>query len=114
MGYYSKFSLTISGANNQPDHTLESSEIMEDLRDSVDEARYALAKNGDSSGEETKWHDAEKELRDFSKKYPTALFKLEVEGEETGDLWHLYVLNGKAQKCKAQIVYPEYDSAKLA
>lgn len=114
MGYYSRFKLTISGINGQPDYSIEEHEIIEDLRDSVDYARTALSKSGNGSGEECTWYDAEKDLTAFSRKYPTALFKLEVEGEEAPDFWHLYVLNGKSKRLKGEVVYPPFDPAALA
>lgn len=91
---------------NTPEDTIA------DLRDTNEEAKYALDNDG-SSTQETKWYDWEKDMREFSKKYPTALFTLSGKGEEAGDIWKAYFINGKAQIAKARIVIDEFDPKKL-
>lgn len=86
--------------------------ILEDLRDSNEEAAYALEEDG-SPSDAVKWYDHRKDLGLFSKKYPNWLFKLEGEGEESGDLWIEYFHDGKMQVAKAQIIYEEFNMAKL-
>lgn len=88
-------------------------DIIADLQDTCDEAKYALDKDGNSV-QEAKWYYWEKDMREFSKKYPSALFTLSGEGGETGDIWKAYFINGKAQIAKARIVIDEFDPKKLA
>jgi hypothetical protein len=63
--------------------------------------------------ESCKWYDYEKDMKAVSKKYPTTIFILEGEGEESGDIWKAYFLDGKMQKCKAKIIFDEFDESKL-
>ncbi len=60
-----------------------------------------------------KWYDHEADMREYSKKHPNTLFKLIGDGEEKGDMWHEYYLNGKMQRINAKIVFDEFDKSKL-
>lgn len=97
MGYYTKYTLYAK------------SEIIEDLCSENDNAAYALLDE-----QESKWYDHERELREFSKKYPDELFILEGHGEEQGDDWKKYFRNGLMQMCKGEIVYEEFKPQNLA
>lgn len=65
------------------------------------------------SGEPRKWYDSTEDMQRMSTKFKDVLFKLHGEGEDSGDLWNEYHLNGKYQYCQAEMVYPEYDFNKL-
>lgn len=56
----------------------------------------------------TKWYESEDDMRKVSLQFPEYLFILRGEGEESGDLWVEYYLNGKTVHHQAQIVYPEF------
>lgn len=103
MGYYTNFTLEI----NVSDET-----IIPQFREECDDASYALDDGGDCS-DSSKWYDCESDLKTFSVKHPEVLFTLSGEGEETGDLWILYVKNGKSQHCQAIITYPAFDESLL-
>ena len=61
-----------------------------------------------------KWYDHQKDMLNFSRKYPDILFILSGEGEESGDMWRAYFKNGKMQFVKAKIVYDDFDENKLS
>lgn len=71
---------------------------------------YALCLDSD---EETKWYENEDEMLELSQEFPDVLFKLHGEGEESGDIWDKYFMNGKMQYCPAEIHIPEFDRNKL-
>jgi hypothetical protein len=62
---------------------------------------------------ECKWYEHEDDMRRFSKLYPHILFELSGEGEESGDLWKKYFLNGKMQYCKVKMEFEPFDESKL-
>jgi hypothetical protein len=86
--------------------------IIEKFRDKYEYASYALRKDG-STNEPCKWYEHDDELKEFSKNYPNWLFTLEGKGEEAGDLWKKYFVNGKMQEAQAKIIFDEFDPAKL-
>ena len=99
MGYYTNFSLEIiSGDDFTIDHEKEISEL----------ADYRTCFDG-----EIKWYHHDEHMRQYSLKHPNTLFKLSGIGEENGDIWHEYYLNGKQQRCQAKIIYDEFDESKL-
>lgn len=65
MGYYTKYTLYVK------------MDIFEHLTEENENASYAL-----NTDEGVKWYDHERELREFSKKYPDELFVLEGHGEK--------------------------------
>lgn len=87
--------------------------IIEKFLETSADAKYAMTKDGETN-DSCKWYNHEKELRQFSTKYPRWLFTLEGKGEESGDLWKKYFVNGKMQSAKAKIVFDEFDSSKLS
>lgn len=66
---------------------------------------FAVGDDGDF-GDSCKWYDHEKDMVEFSKKFPLVIFHLHGEGEKAGDLWDAYFRNGKKQICKAKIIIP--------
>lgn len=103
MWYYTNFRLDI-----QPYDAW----IIEDLRDNVESADYALDVSGDTY-HSCIWYDHEEDLKNFSLLYPDTLFMLTGEGEENKDLWKLYVKNGKSKKVKAIISFPPVNPSDL-
>ena len=103
MGYYTHHTLEVPYENEG---------LISVFREECEGAVYAIDDNGYCE-ESTKWYDHEKDLRKFSKKHPDVIFTLKGEGEESGDLWVEYYKAGKMQRCKAKIVYDDYDDSEL-
>lgn len=76
---------------------------------------YALSQtlHNSSFGERCKWYEHQQDMRDMSKKFPKVLFILQGEGEEAGDVWKEYYLNGKMQRAQAQLIFEEFNESKL-
>ena len=98
MGYYTSFSLEVD----------QNQEVIQKFREENDYASNAFDENGDTE-ESCKWYSHEEEIINFSKKHPNILFTLSGEGEESGDIWKMYVKNGVAQRAKAQVVIADVD-----
>jgi hypothetical protein len=64
--------------------------------------RYAL-----EDGDGVKWYDHHEELIDVSKHYNDIIFILDGEGEETGDIWRKFYLNGRHHIWTVDIKRPE-------
>lgn len=86
--------------------------IMKQLREEVENAGYAMEEDG-GAAQEMKWYDYKTDIAEFTKKYPDWLFTLQGEGEESGDLWKCYFVNGKVQVSVPRIVYDEFDPTQL-
>ena len=86
--------------------------IIAEFVSSYEYAGYALNKKGNTS-EPCSWYDHDEQLAEFSKKYPNWLFVLSGKGEEAGDIWKNYYLNGQVQKAVARITFDEFDEKKL-
>lgn len=98
MGYTTKFTL----------HVEDDSQDWEELvgKHSEYESTWIFE-------DEVKWYSHEEDMRSFSKLHPTILFQLSGEGEDSGDIWTEYYLNGKMQRCEAKITYDPFDETKL-
>ena len=107
MGYYTTYSLRIIETTEENNW-----EIIPKFRKEYDSAKYAINDMGDALGE-TKWYDSTIDLINFSEKHPTILFCLDGTGEESEDIWRLYVKNGKSQYIKAELVFEEFNEEKL-
>lgn len=110
MGYSTDYNLTIKDPRTNevlpPGFAVS---VIAALRDSNCEAQYALNEYGKCSGNDSRWYNHFQDLKDFSKKYTSFLFELTGEGEESGDIWREYFVNGKAQVCKAVLTFPEFN-----
>ena len=110
MGYYTSYNLEVTSLECQG-HT-DSANLIHQLREQNENAAYAFDEHGDAE-ESTKWYDHDADLIEFSKGKMDALFVLEGTGEEAGDLWKTYYLNGQKQTCQAIITFDEFDVTKL-
>jgi hypothetical protein len=116
MGYYTNFSLKVhlliggKVADLVDDAPLEA--VIKDLRARNENAAFALDDNGFTE-ERCKWYDYAVDMGLFSLKYPNILFTLSGEGEESGDIWKAYFLNGKMQLAKAEVQIAPFDPEKL-
>jgi len=110
MGYYTTYNLDIQDTefNTHP----RMGHLIQTLREQNENAAYAFDEHGGAE-ESTKWYDHDTDLIEFSKGKMDALFVLEATGEEAGDLWRTYYLNGQKQICKAKITFDEFDVTKL-
>ena len=107
MGYYTSFVLTVRDATPE-----ESAEI-EKLVSNEDGMCFMERWGEDIYTAYTTWYDYDEDMLALSKQYPTVLFELYGDGEETEDIWYNYYKNGMKQRCPAKITFDPYDEAKL-
>ena len=90
------------------------SEILSQVQKSdFDEMFCTLDEQGHTK-DSLKWYDHEDDLIKLSLLFPDIVFDLYGEGDESGDIWHKYFLNGKVQRCFAKIIFDEFDVEKLS
>lgn len=110
MGYYTQYGLDIIQA---PGYSRdEANNLIRQFRKESEGAHYAIDDDG-RCDESCKWYDHEKDLKAFSLKHPNVLFKLEGTGEDSGDVWELYMQAGHSKLCKAKLVFEKFDHSKL-
>lgn len=97
MGYYTRYSLEI----------IEGNDYITDYKKEISKL------SGFSFVDSCTWYDHDKDMIEYSKKYPNVVFCLSGEGQDTGDLWKSYYKNGLVQRCKAKIVYDNYNESQL-
>lgn len=125
MGYLTRFDLTVQdtdhqmiGGKEQISHDLNQGryvvleDVIDELRARSNGARFSLDEWGDAL-EESKWYDHETDMKVISAKYPSVLFTLKGEGEESGDLWIKYFLDGRMQTAQAEVTFESFDASKL-
>lgn len=120
MGYDTVYSLKLKSLNKKVRINDKAKEaIIERLTGSDFEgseyskdAWYALDAYGDCS-DALHWYNAVDEIAVFSKLYPEILFTLHGEGDNNGDLWNVYIVNGLIQDAPAKPIYPKFDPLKL-
>jgi hypothetical protein len=67
----------------------------------------------DQRWDSVKWYDHETEMKAISLTYPGVLFTMKGEGEEAGDIWTKYFIDGKMQVSRAEIKIDGFDPGKL-
>ena len=90
MGYLTAYRLKIEC----PDGLDHQDIIIAELRQSNENAAYALNEKGDSL-HVSKWYDASNDINNLSKQYPSHTFTLYGEGEERDDYWYGVYCNGE-------------------
>lgn len=102
MGYNTSFILECSDENVMNEFSKHKEELI----------NFLTFSNGKLRGT-WKWYDHEYDMRSLSERYPGVIFTLHGAGEESGDLWRKYFLNGKMQEVPARIEYDCFDTSKL-
>ena len=87
----------------KPNTTVALDDVVGSYIEEHEEMHYALEQDG-STNQSCKWYDHAKDLEVMSCEIPGVLFHLKGEGEEAGDIWDLFALDGKVQKHQAKIV----------
>lgn len=102
MGYDTRYKLTVN--SGQPVALGIFGKTIEEFRKAYEYADLALDDFGDPE-EPCTWYTHEAELVAFSRLHPGYVFTLHGEGEDSGDIWKLYVKNGEATKSEARVEF---------
>lgn len=107
MGYYTTFGLSVRNGEVTEEMQTKLKEIQPDYF-----SDYGL-EDLLEGWYNAKWYDWEEDLIELSKTFPTEVFELSGDGEESGDMWRAYFKNGKVQIERAEIRIGDYDETKL-
>lgn len=106
MGYYTSYDLTV--------YTPEDDGRLQEYRgDENFKSIVASILDFTPFYDSCKWYDHENDMKIISKKFPNHVFQLHGEGEESGDIWQKWFVNGKVQTCHAKIVFDPFDPTQL-
>lgn len=100
MGYETRYELDWSPWSSETD-----SAVAKHIGSS-DAMSYALRLDG-GTRLRCKWYSHIRDIASLSEKCPGVTFHLSGEGEDAGDVWDAYALDGKTQKHKAKIIRVE-------
>ena len=122
MGNYTDYDLTLSvfkesnhicgheyNSSFCPECGLKANMTIEDLEEHIKTKEFDFY----NFEESCKWYDAKDDVKEVSKKYPNIIFQLDGDGEESGDIWRIYFLNGKYQNCEIKTTYEPFDVNKV-
>lgn len=87
MGYNTRYELQTIPANEQKH---------------VHEIIVGMCDGYDPFGDECKWYEHEKDVKSASTVAPNVIIQISGDGEEQGDEWVLYALNGETMKHKRE------------
>jgi hypothetical protein len=110
MGYYTQFSFEYEPWKNCSDE--EYKRFEEYIQEKNIDGGYASLSEVDE-WDSCKWYEHTSEMKAISAKFPHVLMILGGKGEEPGDIWKKYYLNGKVQIALAEIVIPAFSEKLL-
>ena len=135
MGYYTEYTLVIDNSQVKDEVEKKKQSEIEEIQQSniSDELKMRLIKDVEKTyrtsiatqsdvidfltydpfDDECKWYEHTEDMRKISEKYQNVIFSLYGNGEEDGDMWVNYFMNGKVQTEQAVITYADFDPKKL-
>jgi hypothetical protein len=135
MGYYTEYSLHIDNSQVKDEvDKKKQSEIQEIQQSNIsDELKNRLIGDIEKTyqtsvvtlndvighltynpfDDKCKWYEHTDDMIMVSMKYPKVIFSLYGNGEENGDMWVEYFMNGNVQTERAVITYADFDPEKL-
>jgi hypothetical protein len=110
MGYSTRFELQYDFSQSDQ---VELDRLIEDMNSGKTFGSHELSLDF-SDWESMKWYDYDNDMKELSREYPNVMLVLSGEGEEPGDLWRAWYMNGDSVEVQAVITYPEPDFTKFS
>lgn len=108
MGYYTSYSITIKNVDEFPENVYH-----DILKVSTYGEDDVMLSHSSIDTAPIKWYDAIEDMIEISKKYPSYIFEIYGDGEESDDYWKQYIQNGKTQNANLRFIWDEFDENKL-
>lgn len=74
---------------------------------------WEVLQNVATPDDETRWYEHKRDMLALSKQHPFTIFVLDGEGEEQGDVWRMFFLDGRSHTWKQPVVEPPELSAEI-
>lgn len=110
MGYYTNYKMIVLDENGRDTDSAENP-VFEDKDLYGSEVSVQQIIEGDLDA--CKWYDHDKDMIEYSKRFPDFVFILDGEGEESGDIWRKFYKNGKSYEWKLEYALPDFDPNNL-
>lgn len=102
MGYYTRFALK---EPTYRDGKPLSDDLLEQICNEVPSGySFTIGELLDDALDDMKWYECLEDMARLSVKYQNVLFTLSGRGEESGDIWAAYFMNGESCIKRAEIV----------
>ena len=119
MPYYTNF--TIAARNYPPSNSSNAvitDELAEKIKRELEEISgydfYGSFTEGELyTGDSISWYACDQDMHELSCRYPGVLFTVYGDGEESGDLWYTYLLNGQVQHDPVRLEFDGFQHHKL-
>lgn len=95
----------------QPDRLTKAIDFVD--QDTGEFCGYPLREALDQETDSWKWYEYERDMLKLSSQHPGVLFTLHGDGEESGDLWIHYFLDGRGYRENLVITFPPFDPERL-
>jgi hypothetical protein len=110
MGYLSNFYIKFENLNEFSEE--EQEEILDEIVGNIDFIENYLSddefyNNSEITAYQLKWYEYEDDLIKISERFPELKFKVDVYGENDGDIVRIYFYNGECQREKGIIGFRE-------
>lgn len=111
MGYYTKFELNVIAKNREARDQMDTLHV--DAGATIIDY-LSVADLLEGNADATKWYSWEKDMQEFSKKYPLLIFQLDGVGQEGEfDIWRAFFKNGKSFTQEAELKFEKPDFSRL-
>ena len=111
MGYFTRYSLQLTYDTDSESNDEVKNKVIKKLYE-MNLMGFVFNKSLESNQSAT-WYTYHEDMLCLSTFFPDIIFRLDGYGEDDGDIWREYYLDGKYQKAKANLVFDAFDEEKL-
>lgn len=113
MGYYTNFSLKVVEIIRGVEIEVDELQFPEFNEEIMYDGELSIQELIDGNVDFMKWYDHEEDMIKISKKFPNLVFILDGDGEESGDIWREFYMNGNTYSWRLFIERPNFDPEQL-
>lgn len=115
MGYYTRFKVDFKTVGElSPPLMVDKPEIFVPVLNPLIDRGYPMFEGDGWSNDVLKWYGWGRDMMAASAQMPGVLITLTGSGEEDGDIWRAYFLDGRVQCTRPRIEFEPFDEGKLS